>query len=164
MSALTILNPPTSSHRVYSLRKRVLHTNSRTDITPAVELLRLHIARYINANHTAGLVSTLGTGARAEFGVEGWLTGGTGGCGDVEGVAAGGCAADAAEVGDVPGPVCASGKGCCGCAGGEKSECGDLGEHGERLGWVYAKCVGLVGVGFLSHQATRGLYRFTHRI
>jgi len=133
MSALTILNPPTSSHRVYSLRKRVLHTNSRTDITPAVELLRLHIARYINAHHTARLIAALETGAGAELRIEGWLAGGTGGRGDVEGVAAGGCAADAAEVGDVPGPVCASGKACCGCAGREEGEGSDLGEHLDHM-------------------------------
>ena len=88
MSALLISRLPTSQPRIYSLRKRVLHTNSRADITPAIELLRLHIARYINANHTARLVATLKTSTGAEFGIESWLTGGTGGCGDVEGVAA----------------------------------------------------------------------------
>jgi len=88
MSAPTILKPPTSSHMIYSQRKRVLHTNSRADITPAVELLRLHIAWYINTNHAAGLVTTLETGAGAELCIESWLAGGTSGCGDVEGVAA----------------------------------------------------------------------------
>lgn len=85
MSAPLILS---TNPVLYSLRKRVLHTNSRTDIDPAIELLRLHIARYINANYTARLIATLETGARAELCIEGWLVGRTGGCGDVEGVAA----------------------------------------------------------------------------
>ena len=161
---LPFLNTPPPPIGVYSQRKRILHTNSRADITPAVELLRLHVAWYINPNYTARFVATLETSAGAELRIEGWLAGGTGGRGDVEGVAAGGCAADAAEVGDVPGPVCATGEGRCGCAGGEKSEGGDLEQHVECLGWVDAKSVGLVGVGFLSHYATRRLYRSTHRV
>ena len=161
VSSCHLPNDTSSFQCLYSLRERVLHTDSRIDITSAVELLRLHIARYVNPNYTARFVTTLETSAGAELRIEGWLAGGTGGRGDVEGVAAGGCAADAAEVGDVPGPVCAAGKDRCRCAGGE-NEGGDLGEHAECLGWVYAKSVGLVGVGFLSHYATRRLYRSTH--
>lgn len=96
--------------------------------------MRLDIAGDIDADDAAGFKTALDTGAGAELSVESGLAGWTGGRGHVEGVAAGCGGADAAEVGDLPGPWCGAGDGCCGGGGGEKSEGGDFGEHGES-GW-----------------------------
>lgn len=59
---------------LYSLGERVLHTNDGPDIDTLVELLRLHIGRDVNPDHTTGFVPTLYTGTGTEAGVEGRLT------------------------------------------------------------------------------------------
>jgi hypothetical protein len=89
---------------LYSLSERVLHTNDGADIDTLVELLRLHIGRDVNPDHTTGLVPALYTGTGTEAGVERRLTRGPGRCGNVEGIAACGGAADAREAGNVPDP------------------------------------------------------------
>ena len=89
---------------LYSLSERVLHTNDGADIDTLVELLRLHIGRDVNPDHTTGLVPALYTGTRTEASVERRLTRGPGRCGNVEGIAACGGAADAREAGNVPDP------------------------------------------------------------
>lgn len=99
--------------RDIALLERVLDTNDSPDISSLVELLRLHIARDIDADYAAGLESALDTGAGAELGVKSWLAGWTDRGGHVEGIAADCGGADAAKVGDLPGPWCGAGDGCC---------------------------------------------------
>lgn len=89
---------------LYSLSERVLHTNDGPNIDTLVELLRLHIDRDVNPDYTTGLVPALYTGTGTEAGVERRLTRGPGRCGNVEGIAACGGAADAREAGNVPDP------------------------------------------------------------
>ena len=109
-----------------------MHTDNGSNIDALIEFLRLYITRYINPNYTAGFVAALDAGARTETGVKGWLAGGTGRGGDIKGVAACCCGADAAEAGDIPGPGrTARGRGCRGASSkdGEETEGSDFGEH-----------------------------------
>ena len=90
--------------RLYLLSERILHTNDSPNIDTLIELPRLHIGGDVNPNHTTGLIPALYTGTRTEAGVERRLTRGPGRCGNVEGIAACGGAADAREAGNVPDP------------------------------------------------------------
>jgi hypothetical protein len=119
--------PPLENHL---LGERILDPNNSSNINSLIELLRLHITGHIDAYNTTALGSALDARSRAEFGVEGGLAVGTGGCKDAEGVAARCCGTDAAEARDVPGPW--YGIGSWGCGGGsEDGEDGDLREHVE---------------------------------